>query len=95
MLTKKKAADGRVRVAFSLSPEVAAGAVDLCGDFNDWIGKPMKRLKSGEWKLSLSLDPGRSYRFRYLLDGARWENDWAADAYEPNTFGSEDSIVSV
>ena len=23
-------------------------------------------------------------RLRYLVDGWRWENDWSADAYEPN-----------
>ncbi len=43
----------------------------------------------------LSLDPGRSYRFRYLLDGTCWENDWSADGYQPNPFGSEDSVVEV
>ncbi len=34
-------------------------------------------------------------RFRYLLDGERWENDWAADGYVPNPFGSEDSLLEV
>jgi hypothetical protein len=34
-------------------------------------------------------------RFRYLLDGERWENDWTADAYVPNSFGSDDSVVEV
>jgi len=33
--------------------------------------------------------------FRYLVDGERWENDWAADAYVPNPFGGEDSVVEV
>jgi hypothetical protein len=28
-----------------------------------------------------------------LLDGERWENDWAADGYAPNNFGTEDSVV--
>ena len=38
---------------------------------------------------------GRAYRFRYLLDGHRWENDWAADAYKPNDFGADDSVVDL
>jgi len=38
---------------------------------------------------------GNSYRFRYLLDGGHWENDWAADACAPNPFGTEDSAVNV
>ena len=41
------------------------------------------------------LPPGRAYRFRYLLDGHRWENDWDADAYVPNGFGSDDSVVDL
>ena len=96
MLTKKSAADGRVRVGFSLPPEVDAEKVVVCGEFNGWgASLPMKRLKSGEWRASMALDTGRCYRFRYLLDGFRWENDWAADDYVPNPFGSDDSVVSV
>ena len=96
MLIKKKAADGRVRVGFSLPPEVEAEKVVVSGEFNGWSANlPMKRIKSGEWRASVALDPGRRYRFRYLLDGVRWENDWAADDYESNPFGSDDSVVSV
>lgn len=96
MLTKKKAAGGRVRVSFSLPPEVEAEQVVVSGEFNDWSASlPMKRLKTGEWRASVALDAGHRYRFRYLLDGVHWENDWAADDYVSNPFGSDDSIVSV
>jgi 1,4-alpha-glucan branching enzyme len=96
VLTKKKAANGRVQVGFSLPPEIEATQVAVCGDFNGWEARlPMKRVRSGEWRASVSLDPGRSYRFRYLLDGSCWENDWAADGYELNPFGSEDSVVEI
>ena len=46
-------------------------------------------------KLAEPLEAGKSYRFRYLLDGERWENDWDADAYKPNEFGTDDSILEV
>lgn len=96
MLTKKAAAKGRVRVGFSLPQQIEASEVSVCGEFNDWDSTlPMRRAKSGEWRASVSLDPGRTYRFRYLIDGRHWENDWAADAYWSNPFGSEDSIVSI
>jgi 1,4-alpha-glucan branching enzyme len=82
VLTKKKAADGRVRVGFSLPSEIEAEKVAVSGDFNDWSANlPMKRLKSGEWRASAVLTPGNRYRFRYLVDRDRWENDWAADDY--------------
>jgi hypothetical protein len=55
----------------------------------------MNLLKDGSFSVTISLKPGSSYRFRYLLDGERWENDWAADSYIPNDYGGEDSLVEV
>jgi 1,4-alpha-glucan branching enzyme len=85
------------RVTFALPDEVGAKKVHLCGEFNGWDEKshPMKRRKDGRFSTTLTLETGRDYRFRYLLDGKRWENDWQADAYVPNTFGSEDSVIQV
>ena len=45
--------------------------------------------------MTVDLDAGRAYRFRYLLDGQRWDNDWAADAYVANDFGGDDSVVDL
>ena len=97
MLKKKPGRKGTVQVTFDLPDTVGAEAVALCGDFNDWSpdSHPMKHLKKGVWRATVSLPPDASYRFRYLLDGARWENDWEADGYEPNGHGEDDSIVHV
>jgi glucan-binding YG repeat protein len=54
---------------------------------------PMKRLKDGSFSAIMELPKGKEYRFRYLLDGGRWENDWCADRYEPSPFGGENSVV--
>jgi 1,4-alpha-glucan branching enzyme len=85
------------RVTFELPAEVNANTVALCGEFNDWdpTQHPMKRRKDGSFSLTVSLKPGDDYRFRYLVDGERWENDWEADKYLPNEFGTEDSVVVV
>ena len=85
------------RVTFELPAEVNAETAVLCGEFNEWdeTAKPMKQDKNGSFTQTISLKPGQGYRFRYLLDNERWENDWEADAYVPNSFGSEDSIVQV
>jgi 1,4-alpha-glucan branching enzyme len=85
------------RVTFKLPTEVGARSVALCGEFNDWDKSthPMRQLKDGSFSLTITLEPGQSYRFRYWLDGERWENDWEADAYIANEFGSEDSVVEV
>lgn len=55
----------------------------------------MKRRKDGSFTTTISLKPGQQYRFRYLLDGERWENDNQADAYVPNSFGAVDSLLHV
>ena len=47
----------------------------------------------GGFLITLILAIGHDYRFRFTLDGQRWESDWAADAYVPNPFGTEDSIL--
>ena len=98
MLKKNYSKTGTIcRVTFKLPAEVQAETAALCGEFNDWdvTAEPMKKLKDGSFSVTTSLEAGQSYRFRYWLDGERWENDWEADAYEPNEFGSDDSVVTL
>ena len=85
------------RVTFALPAEVKAQTAYLCGEFNDWseTSHPMKRYKDGSFKLTVSLKPGKEYRYRFLLDGERWENDWDAEGYVPNALGSEDSLINI
>ena len=90
------ASNSNCRVTFRLPEQVDAQAVTIVGDFNNWDvnSHPMRRLKNGSFSKTLSLKPG-DYRFRYLLDGVRWENDWAADSYVANGYGGEDSLVRI
>ena len=68
----------------------------LCGDFNDWSAEAtaLERGDDGTWQVSIPLEPDRSYRYRYLLDGERWENGQAGH-YEPNPYGGVDSVIVV
>jgi 1,4-alpha-glucan branching enzyme len=98
MPSKSYSKTGKVcRVTFRLPAEVEAESVALCGDFNEWDPEstPMKQLKDGSFSTTVSLTPGETYRYRFLLDNERWENDWEAEAYAPNELGSEDSIITV
>jgi 1,4-alpha-glucan branching enzyme len=85
------------RVTFNLPAEANAETVFLCGDFNDWdkTKNQLKPRKGGNFSTTISLETGREYRFRYWIDDVRWENDWEADKYLPNDYGTEDSVVSV
>ena len=87
------------KVKFELSVEAADNAekVWLAGDFNSWssVDTPMKKRKDGSFYVTVELEPGHEYQFRYLLDGKRWENDWAADKYIPAPFSNTDNSVVI
>ena len=98
MLKKSYSKTGRkCRVTFKLPVDVVAETAVVCGDFNEWDvnANPMKKLKDGSFSLSISVPAGQTYRFRYLLDGERWENDWEPDGYEPNEHGEDNSLLTV
>jgi 1,4-alpha-glucan branching enzyme len=96
-LIKSRAAKGKARVTFTVDPRAGAQTAAVCGEWNDWSADAdvMRRDAEGGFSLTVDLDAGRAYRFRYLLDGQRWDNDWSADAYVPNGFGGDDSIVDL
>jgi len=87
----------RCKVTFRLLREMTRNAenVALVGEFNNWdvSGSAMTRLENGDFVITLDLDSNKNYRFRYLLDGRIWVNDWYADRFAPNEFGSKDSVV--
>lgn len=69
--------------------------VALFADFNNWQAIEMKfNKKTRSFKTKLRLPKGGIYHFRYLLNNCEWENDYDADQYLPNEFGSENSVVS-
>ena len=96
-MIKSRGAKGRASVTFALDPGVGAQTAAVCGEWNDWSADAnvMRRDAEGGFSVTVDLEAGRTYRFRYLLDGQRWDNDWAADAYLPNAFGGDDSVVDL
>lgn len=80
-------------MTFELPGDIGDDVV-VCGDFNDWsrVANRMGKVE-GRFRATVLVDAGTSYRFRYLIDNNRWENDGAADAYVPNNFGSEDAVI--
>ena len=95
MLLKKPVAGGKVEVTFRMPPLDDVVELSLCGDFNNWNvkGVPLSQDSDGTWFATIVLDAGKSYRFRYYDNQGRWHNDREADAYVPNEFGSEDSLL--
>lgn len=73
----------------------AAQSVLLAGDFTGWQQAPvsLKKDKTGTWKKSISLPPGR-YEYRLLVDG-EWRDDPQCSTRQPNQFGGENCVCVV
>ncbi|ABW66660.1 isoamylase early set domain-containing protein [Desulfosudis oleivorans] len=102
MSMKKQYLKGKkmCKVTFRVPGKASMGAktVNLAGDFNHWsvTDSPMKKLKNGDFTLTLNLKTGKEYQFRYLMDEKVWENDWEADKYVRSEYGNcENSVVVV
>lgn len=89
------------KVKFTIPKETALNheKAYLVGEFNNWdpkSGEMKKNKRDNSFSITLKLDRGRDYQFRYLLDDNIWINDDSADNYVRNPFGNADnSVVSV
>jgi 1,4-alpha-glucan branching enzyme len=74
------------KVTFELAANIVADATEgiLVGEFNNWDftnGITLTKQKDGSLKTSLTLEPGKTYQYRYFLNDGRWVNDDRADNY--------------
>jgi 1,4-alpha-glucan branching enzyme len=98
MLRKSYSKTGKIcRVTFKYNNPENAETAALAGKFNSWSlqESTMKKLKNGSFSVTLSLQAGNSYPFRYVLNGNTWVNDEEANSYLPNEYGEENSVVVV
>lgn len=101
MSIKKKYLESKpeCKVTFKLSKNVAnsAGKASVVGEFNNWDPSvtPMKKLKSGDFSVTMSLQKDKEYEFKYLLDESNWLNEDAADKQVPNVYQGENSVVVI
>lgn len=71
-------------------------ALALVGDFNGWDPTATPMSEEGDARVAtVAVDAGRRYAFRYLAGDGTWFNDDAADAYERDDFGVENSILDL
>lgn len=94
MITRKPLKNGRVKVTFTLPEGLDVARASVVGEFNAWnpAAHPMKRDKKGRWTATPTLDAGRTYEFRYLVNEHLWINDDTC-ACQPNPFGSENALL--
>lgn len=81
-------------MTFTIPGSIWADTIHLVGDFNDWNRTSHSLAqKEGNWTITLELERGHEYRYRYLFNGVDWCNDSNADNYVSNPHGGEDSVV--
>ena len=97
LLKRPGSKPGTVSVTFQFPAHVWAESVYLVGDFNNWDRHSLSLRRSrrdvAPWEITLELDIGHSYEFRYLINDETWSNDSQADDYATNPYGADNSIV--
>ena len=89
------------KITFTLPAEVVADATSglLLGDFNNWDDSKapsLKKQKDGSLKTTVTLEGGRSYQYRYLLNDGRWVNDYNAETYVHDwRYGVDNCLITV
>lgn len=89
------------KVTFTLSAEIVGDATSavLLGEFNNWDynnGISLKKQKDGSMKATTTLETGKTYQYRYLLNDGRWVNDQRADNYvHISGYQVENCVISV
>lgn len=89
------------KVTFTLPAEVVADATSgiILGEFNNWdntTATSLKKQKDGSMKAVLTLESGRTYQYRYLLNDGRWVNDHTADNFvQVAGFHVENCVINV
>ena len=95
MITKKffKTKDD-CEVTFEFASEEAQ-QVAVVGEFNNWEPVEMSKAKKegSPFRTKVRMPKDGEFQFRYLVDGETWVNDSEADAYRPNEYGEENSVV--
>ena len=93
-ITQRK--HGKVQVTFLMPAIESCGCLYLVGKFDEWNNESVYRMQcadDGTWALTLELEPGHEYQYRFrTLDGS-----WLSDPTPfpaPVVFRSEDSFVN-
>ncbi|MCX6046412.1 MAG: isoamylase early set domain-containing protein [Chloroflexi bacterium] len=83
------------QVTFRVPDGLWACALYLVGDFNQWhnTSHPFERTKRDGWTITIYLEIGHAYQFRYRCEADHWLNDTHADAYVHNAYGSDNFVV--
>ncbi len=97
MIKRANEGEDKVKVTFVLPYEEGQPAVSVVGDFNNWDASATRLVKrrNGTCSVSVTLDAGQSYRFRYYGADGVWSNESEADGFEVSEHGSENCLLTL
>jgi 1,4-alpha-glucan branching enzyme len=93
-ITQRK--HGKVRVTFLMPAIEDCGCLYLVGKFDEWHHESVYRMQcteDGTWSLTLELEPGHEYQYRFRTLDGRWLSDPTLFP-APVAFRSGDSFVN-
>ncbi len=81
------------KVKFSVEAS-DADSVEVFGLNNDWNSAvALKKKKDGTFSAEVNLPKNSQHEFKYLINGAEWADEDAADAKIPNSFGGNNNVL--
>ena len=85
-----------VKVTFVLPLSETPEPVSVLGDFNGWDphAHPLKKRSNGTRSVTVELEPGRRYSFKYL-SGGTWFTDAEAHDYDVNEYGETNCVLQL
>ena len=89
--------NGKIRVTFTMPAIESCGCLYLVGKFNEWNNESVYRMHcaddDGTWSLTLELEPGCKYQYRFRTLDGRWLSD-PTPFPASNIFRAEGSFVN-
>ena len=70
--------------------------VAVLGDFNNWNlveAVELKKQKDGSFKGAVDLEKGKSYQYRFFVNGTTWANDPTATNLVQSPFGTLNAVI--
>lgn len=94
-MLKRQHRSGNDVITFSLPTDEIDQAVSVVGDFNGWdpYVHPLKKRSNGTRSVKVELEPGRSYRFKYLTADGSWLTDPDAHTVDNGMAGVDNVVV--
>ena len=95
-MIKRSRSTAANKITFALPLADCDQPVSVVGEFNGWDphAHPLKKRSNGTRSVSVELEPGRSYRFKYLTADGSWLVDPDTESVG-NDYAGVDSLIAI